>query len=38
MFKLLSKLGNMTKAFTADLEVIVHLKQKYQWGIEKPEY
>ncbi len=38
MFKLLSKLGNKTKAFAADLEVIVHLRQKSQWGIKEPEY
>ena len=38
MFKLLSKLGNMTDTFADDLEVIVNLKQKSQWGIKEPEY
>ncbi|WP_057936977.1 class I SAM-dependent methyltransferase [Algoriphagus resistens] len=38
MFKLLSKLGNMTNTFAEDLEVIVSLKQKNKWGIEEPEY
>lgn len=38
MFKLLSKLGNMTKIFADDLEVIVSLKQKEKWDIKEPEY
>ena len=38
MFKFLSKLGNMTKIFADDLEVIVSLKDKNKWGIEEPEY
>ncbi len=38
MFKLLSKLGNMTKIFADDLEVIVSLKQKNKWGMEEPIY
>ena len=38
MFKLLSKLGNMTKIFADDLEVIVQLKHKNTWGIDEPEY
>ncbi len=38
MFKLLSKLGNMTKKFADDLEVIVKLKGKKSWGIEEPNY
>lgn len=38
MFKLLSKLGNMTKVFADDLEVIISLKDKTAWGIEEPKY
>lgn len=38
MFKLLSKLGNMTKIFADDLEVIVKVKDKNEWGIREPEY
>ncbi|WP_343847970.1 class I SAM-dependent methyltransferase [Algoriphagus jejuensis] len=38
MFKLLSKLGNMTKTFADDIEVIVRLKQKTGWSIKEPEY
>jgi len=38
LFKLLSKLGNMTNIFADDLEVIVRLKQKSKWVIEEPEY
>ncbi|MEB2776531.1 class I SAM-dependent methyltransferase [Algoriphagus sp. D3-2-R+10] len=38
MFKLLSKIGNMTNIFADDLEVIVRLKKKTAWGIEDPHY
>ncbi|MEB2782533.1 methyltransferase domain-containing protein [Algoriphagus sp. C2-6-M1] len=38
MFKLLSKIGNMTTIFADDLEVIVRLKEKTTWGIEEPHY
>ena len=38
MFKLLSRIGNMTATFADDLEVIVTLKQKTQWSIQEPEY
>lgn len=38
LYKLLSRIGNHTKAFAADLEVIVRLKQKADWSIKEPEY
>ncbi len=38
IFKLLSRIGNTTKAFADDLEVIVRLKKKNKWGIQEPEY
>ena len=37
-FKLLSRIGNTTKTFADDLEVIVRVKQKSQWAIKEPEY
>ncbi|GAB3230358.1 methyltransferase domain-containing protein [Algoriphagus aestuariicola] len=38
VFKLLSRIGNTTKIFADDLEVIVSLKQKAYWSIKEPEY
>ncbi|WP_297338034.1 class I SAM-dependent methyltransferase [Algoriphagus sp.] len=38
LFKLLSKVGNFTKTFADDLEVIVSLKEKTNWKIEPPCY
>jgi 2-polyprenyl-3-methyl-5-hydroxy-6-metoxy-1,4-benzoquinol methylase len=38
VYKLLSRIGNKTKTFAADLEVIVHLKKKSYWSIEEPTY
>ena len=38
LFKLLSRLGNITPIFADDLEVIVSLPHKKQWSIETPEY
>ncbi|MBN7814222.1 class I SAM-dependent methyltransferase [Algoriphagus pacificus] len=38
LFKILSKIGNMTKIFADDLEVIVSLKEKNIWQINGPEY
>lgn len=38
LFKLLSRLGNMTNIFADDLEVIVKLNEKKVWGIEEPHY
>jgi 2-polyprenyl-6-hydroxyphenyl methylase/3-demethylubiquinone-9 3-methyltransferase len=38
LFKLLSRLGNMTNIFADDLEVIVKLNEKKEWGIEDPKY
>lgn len=38
VYKLLSRIGNKTKTFAADLEIIVTLKQKNVWGIKEPEY
>lgn len=38
LYKLLSRIGNHTKTFAADLEVIVRLKQKSNWSIKEPEY
>lgn len=38
LFKLLSRLGNMTNIFADDLEVIVKLSEKKVWGIEEPQY
>ena len=37
-YKVLSRIGNKTKTFAADLEVIVRLKEKSHWSIEEPEY
>lgn len=37
-FKLLSRIGNKTKTFADDLEVIVSLKQKNAWNLREPEY
>lgn len=37
-FKLLSKIGNKTKIFADDLEVIVSLKDKTNWKIDPPQY
>ncbi len=38
MFKLLSRMGNWTKLFADDLEIIVKLKAKSCWKIKEPEY
>lgn len=38
MFKLLSRIGNTTKTFADDLEVVVRLAQKTHWAIQEPEY
>lgn len=38
MFKVLSKIGNMTNVFADDLEVIVTLNQKGKWVTQEPEY
>ncbi|UZD21371.1 class I SAM-dependent methyltransferase [Algoriphagus halophytocola] len=38
LFKVLSKIGNLTNAFADDLEVVVSLDRKTQWGIKEPEY
>jgi 2-polyprenyl-6-hydroxyphenyl methylase/3-demethylubiquinone-9 3-methyltransferase len=38
MFKLLSKLGNLTKIFADELQVIVHLEKKASWKIKTPDY
>lgn len=38
IFKLLSKIGNKTKIFADDLEVIITLREKTNWKIEEPIY
>lgn len=38
MFKLLAKVGNLTKIFADDLVVIVRLKEKTNWKLRSPEY
>lgn len=38
MFKLLSKLGNLTKIFADELQVIVRLEKKTAWKLETPAY
>ena len=38
LFKVLSRIGNKTKIFADDLEVIVRLGKKTRWGIEEPQY
>jgi 2-polyprenyl-3-methyl-5-hydroxy-6-metoxy-1,4-benzoquinol methylase len=38
MFKVLSKIGNWTKIFAEDLEVIVKLKDKKGWKLKSPQY
>lgn len=38
VFKALSRLGNLTKTFADDLEVVVKLPQKKSWKIKPPTY
>ncbi len=38
MFKLLSKLGNLTHTFADELQVIVRLDKKAAWKLETPAY
>lgn len=38
MFKLLSKLGNLSRIFADELQVIVRLREKTSWKLEKPQY
>jgi 2-polyprenyl-6-hydroxyphenyl methylase/3-demethylubiquinone-9 3-methyltransferase len=37
-FKILSKIGNMTKIFSDDLEVIVSIRGKTGWKLDSPDY
>ena len=38
IFKILSRIGNLTKKFADDLEVLVRLPQKKSWKIRPPKY
>jgi 2-polyprenyl-6-hydroxyphenyl methylase/3-demethylubiquinone-9 3-methyltransferase len=38
VFKILSKIGNMTKIFSDDLEVIVSIRGKTSWKLDSPDY
>lgn len=38
LFKALSRIGNISKLFSDELEVIVTLKEKTTWSLESPRY